>query len=66
MKCIKNVKSGEVVRVSDKIANNTVGRDWAYISKLEWKTLTRKPVVIVEEAQEETVSEKQLKRRKNK
>jgi hypothetical protein len=62
MKCIKNAKSGQIIRVSDTQANNTVGREWSFVSKSEWKAATRKPVVV--EAQEETIAQKQLKRKK--
>jgi|688.fasta_scaffold1493805_2 hypothetical protein len=61
MKCIKNVKSGQVMRVTDKIAENTIGREWVYVPKSEWKT---KPVL--EEVTEQTIAEKQLKRKKTK
>jgi hypothetical protein len=63
MKCIKNAKSGQIIRVSDTQANNTVGREWSFVSKSEWKAATRKPVA-VEETQEETIAQKQLKRKK--
>ena len=43
-----------------------VGTTWNYISKSEWKAATRKPKPeVVEAAEETTVSEKQLKRKKN-
>ena len=61
MKCIKNVKSGQVMRVTDKIDENTSGREWVYVPKSEWKT---KPVL--EEVTEQTIAEKQLKRKKTK
>jgi hypothetical protein len=65
MKCIKNVKTGDVIRVSDKQASITVGREWSYAPKSEWKTPKAEVVnAIQEEAQ--TISEKQLKRRKSK
>lgn len=65
MKCLKNLKTGNIVRVDDKQAYNMVGTTWNYISKSEWKAATRKPKPEVVEATEETVSEKQLKRKKN-
>ena len=65
MKCLKNLKTGNIVRVDDNQANNMVGVTWQYISKSEWKAATRKPKPEVVEAAEETVSEKQLKRKKN-
>jgi hypothetical protein len=65
MKCLKNLKTGNIVRVDDKQAYNMVGTTWNYISKSEWKIATRKPVVVEETPSEETISEKQLKRNKN-
>jgi len=67
MKCIKNIKTGEIVRVEDKLAHQTVGITWQYISKSEWKAATR---VVTEkqeveaEKKEKTVSEKAVKRSK--
>ena len=48
MKCIKAIKEtkevsiGTIKRVDDKTAINMVGNMWAYISKAEWKSSTRK------------------------
>ena len=69
MKCIKNNKTGDIERVSDKEAYNMVGRAWSYVAKSEWKAATRKVKVneVVEvknEAESETIAEKQLKRKK--
>ena len=64
MKCLKNSKTGNIIRVDDKQADQMAGSTWSYVSKSEWKTVTRKPEPVVE-ATEETVSEKQLKRKKN-
>ena len=65
MKCLKNLKTGNIIRVDDKQADNMAGNTWKYIPKSEWKAATRKPKPEVVEATEETVSEKQLKRKKN-
>jgi len=68
MKCIKNSKTGDIQRVSDKEAYNMVGNTWKYIPKSEWKEVTR--VVVTEKQKEEgekkevTISEKGLKRKK--
>ena len=68
MKCIKNSKTGDIQRVSDKEAYNMVGNTWKYIPKSEWKEATR--VVVTEKKKEEgekkevTISEKALKRKK--
>jgi hypothetical protein len=69
MKCIKNKKTGEIERVTDKEAYNKVGSAWSYVAKTEWKAVTRKVKVneVVEtksEAESETIAEKQLKRKK--
>lgn len=57
MKCIKNIKTGEVQRVDDKTAYNTVGISWSYISKSEWKLLNSKKLK-EEKVSEEVVVEK--------
>jgi len=65
MKCLKNLKTGTIVRLDDFKANNMVGREWVFVSKEEWKKITRKPEPVVEASvQEQTISEKQLKRKK--
>lgn len=65
MKCIKNTKTGDIQRVDDRQADAKVGSTWMYIPKSEWKAATRKLKPEVVEAVEETISEKQLKRKKN-
>jgi len=37
MKCIKNNKTGNIIRVEDKQAEQMVGITWVYISKDEWR-----------------------------
>lgn len=64
MKCLKNLKTGNIVRVDDKQAYNMAGITWNYVSKSEWKAATRKPVVVEKMPSEETISEKQLKHKK--
>ena len=67
MKCIKNHKTGNIIRVDDKQAYQMVGSTWSYISKSEWKSVTR---VVTEkqeveaEKKEETISEKAIRRSK--
>ena len=39
MKCLKNVKSGEIIRVNDKQAYQMAGGQWQYVAKKEWKGL---------------------------
>lgn len=65
MKCVKNTKTGDIQRVDDRQADAKVGSTWMYIPKSEWKAATRKPKPEVVEVVEETISEKQLKRKKN-
>ena len=68
MKCIKNKSNGNIIRVEDRVAYNMVGREWDYTSKSEWKSQFKKEVVEVKEevaVVEETISEKQLKKKKN-
>jgi hypothetical protein len=38
MKCIKSNKTGNIIRVSDQQAHQTVGREWVYVPKSEWKS----------------------------
>ena len=38
MKCIKNNKTGNIIRVTDQQAHQTVGREWVYVPKSEWKS----------------------------
>jgi hypothetical protein len=70
MKCLKNEKTGNIIRIDDKQAEQMAGNTWKYISKSEWKSATRKPKP-VEAVNDQitdsvTVSEKQLKRKKSK
>jgi hypothetical protein len=68
MKCIKNIKTGQIERVTDKEAYNTVGSTWSFVAKTEWKAATRKvkavEVLKENETESETIAEKQLKRKK--
>lgn len=48
MKCLKNTKTGNIVRVTDEQANQMVGSSWSYVSKTEWKNL-KKAIEKVEE-----------------
>ena len=72
MKCLKNRKTSNIVRVSDQQAHQMVGIQWEYVSKSEWKQVTRKIVKIAEEpikggdAIAETIEEKRLKHKKQK
>jgi hypothetical protein len=66
MKCLKNAKTGNIIRVTDTQAYNMVGSTWSYVPKVEWKSATRKTEKQEVEAvkKEETISEKALKRKK--
>jgi hypothetical protein len=65
MKCLKNLKTGTIIRLDEFKANNMVGKEWKFVSKTEWKSSSRKPEPVVEAKTEETtISEKQLKRKK--
>ena len=65
MKCLKNAKTSNIIRVTDKQAEQMSGIEWKFVSKTEWKSATRKPEPVIESKTEEpTVSEKQLKRKK--
>ena len=67
MKCIKalraskDVEVGEIKRVDDKTAMNTVGLSWEYVSKSEWKKETRKSK-IQETVTEEVKEKKEYKK----
>lgn len=65
MKCLKNANTGNIIRVTDKQADQISGKEWQFVSKTEWKTASRKPEPVVEtKVEETTISEKQLKRKK--
>jgi len=67
MKCLKSSKTGEIIRVSNEKADAAT-REWQFIPKSEWKAQFKKAVPEVQEevAVEETIAEKQLKRKKSK
>jgi hypothetical protein len=51
MKCLKNTKTGNIIRVTDTQAHQMAGRQWSYVSKSEWKTQERGPVVTEEKTE---------------
>ena len=64
MKCLKSSKTGEIIRVTNEKADLAT-REWKFIPKSEWKAQFKKAVAETkEEVVEETISEKQLKRKK--
>ena len=68
MKCLKNVKTGDIIRITDVQANQMAGNTWKYASKSEWKSITRVPLtkqqVAESEKKEVTISQKQARRAK--
>jgi hypothetical protein len=67
MKCLKSSKTGNIIRVSNEQADRATS-EWKFIPKSEWKAQFSKAVLEVKEEVvviEETVSEKQLKKKKN-
>ena len=68
MKCLKNNKTGNIIRVDDIQAYQMVGSTWSYTSKAEWKATTRvvetEQQVVEAEKKEETISEKAIRRSK--
>ena len=68
MKCLKNSKTGNIIRIDDRQANQMAGSTWSYVAKSEWKSLTRKSVTEQQgeqaEKKAETINEKALKRQK--
>jgi hypothetical protein len=47
MKCLKNTKTGNIIRVDDKQAYQMAGSTWKYVSKTEWKGVKEIPTVEV-------------------
>jgi hypothetical protein len=47
MKCLKNTKTGNIVRVSDVQAYQMAGNQWKYVAKSEWKGLPKEEIVNV-------------------
>lgn len=41
MKCLKNKKTGTIIRVTDVQAYQMAGNQWSYTSKSEWKSQER-------------------------
>ena len=64
---LKSSKTGNIIRVSDEQADRATS-EWKFIPKSEWKAQFKKEVEVKEEVAvvEETIAEKQLKRKKSK
>lgn len=58
MKCIKNNKTGKILRVEDVVAQRKVGSTWSYVPKSEWKAATRVASTI--SVEEKTEKEQKL------
>jgi hypothetical protein len=41
MKCLKNTKTGTIIRVTDIQSYQMAGSQWKYVSKSEWKSQER-------------------------
>ena len=41
MKCLKNKKTGNIIRVSDVQARQMEGNQWSYVPKSDWKSQER-------------------------
>jgi len=63
MKCIKNKKTGNIIRVDNEQANQMVGSSWEYVSKSEWKSSVR-PKVVEEQTTEPAVDNAVKKHKK--
>jgi hypothetical protein len=52
MKCLKNKKTGNIIRVSDVQARQMEGSQWSYVPKSDWKNQTnpKKETTDVKEA----------------
>jgi len=66
MKCLKNTKTNNIIRVSDIQAYQMAGNQWKYVSKSEWKGV-REPKVVdtTTEVSNEIPTEKKKKKSKS-
>jgi len=46
MKCLKNTKTGNIIRVDEKQAYQMAGTQWKYVPKSEWRGVKEPEVVI--------------------
>lgn len=46
MKCLKNVKTGNIIRVDEKQALQMAGIQWKYVPKSEWRGVKEPEVVV--------------------
>ena len=52
MKCLKNTKTGSIIRVDDKQAYQMAGSQWKYTSKTEWEEQKRGTTITEEKTTE--------------
>jgi hypothetical protein len=50
MKCLKNIKTGSIIRVDDKQAYQMAGSQWKYTSKTEWEEQKRGTTITEEKS----------------
>jgi hypothetical protein len=46
MKCLKNTKTGNIIRVDEKQALQMAGNTWRYVPKSEWRGVKEPEVVV--------------------
>ena len=46
MKCLKNKKTGSIIRVDDKQAYQMAGTTWVYVPKSEWRGVKEPETVV--------------------
>ena len=61
MKCLKNTKTGNIIRVDEKQALQMAGNMWKYVSKSEWRGV-KEPEVAEVKSQTTEVKEKKSKK----
>ena len=44
MKCLKNTKTGNIIRVDEKQAFQMAGNTWKYVPKSEWRGVPKETV----------------------
>jgi hypothetical protein len=63
MKCLKNTKTGNIIRVTDVQAHQMAGSQWRYVSKSEWRGVREPIVEEVKTEVVETIKEKKSKKK---
>ena len=63
MKCLKNAKTGNIIRVTDVQAHQMAGSQWKYVSKSEWRGVREPIVEEVKTEVVETIKEKKSKKK---